>query len=215
MTQSSTKLFEQVRQMMRLKHYAYSTEKSYLNWIRRFIIFHDLRHPRTLGKDQIESFLSHLAVKEKVAASTQNLALNALLFLYRNVLNLPLEHEINAMRARRPKRIPTVLTTKEVQTVINLLQGHILLIAQLLYGSGLRISECTRLRVKDLDFERRQITIRDAKGAKDRYHQSFSRSSLRGGPPPPCLAQHDPESSQKGGEAIRDSQTHHPSHPAA
>lgn len=169
MTQPSTKLFEQARQMMRLKHYAYSTEQSYLNWMRRFILFHDLRHPRTLGKDQIESFLSHLAIKEKVAASTQNQALNALLFLYRNVLNLPLEHEINALRARRPKRIPTVLTPEEVQTVINLLQGHNLLIAQLLYGSGLRISECTRLRVKDLDFERRQITIRDAKGAKDRY----------------------------------------------
>lgn len=163
------KLLDQARRTLRLKHYAYSTEQSYLNWIRRFIRFHNLQHPRTLGKDQIESFLSHLAVNGKVAASTQNQALSALLFLYRNVLDQPLEHDLNAVRALRPKHVPTVLTPKEVQTIINMMRDHNRLIAQLLYGSGLRISECTRLRVKDLDFDRRQITIRDAKGAKDRY----------------------------------------------
>jgi integron integrase len=169
MSHPSIKLIEQTRQIMRLKHYAYSTERSYLNWIRRFILFHNLRHPRSLGNDQIESFLSHLAVDEKVAASTQNQALNALLFLYRNVLDHPLEYDLNAVRAKRPKRVPTVLTRDEVETVINLLQGNNRLMAQILYGSGLRVSECTRLRVKDIDFKRRQITIRDAKGAQDRF----------------------------------------------
>ena len=164
-----TKLLDQARKTLRLKHYAYSTERSYLNWIRRFIRFHDLRHPRNLGKGEIESFLSYLAVNGKVAASTQNQALNALLFLYRNVLNQPLEYDLNAVRAVRPKHVPTVLTPKEVHTIINMLRDQNRLIAQLLYGSGLRVSECVRLRVKDLDFERRQITVRDAKGRKDRF----------------------------------------------
>jgi integron integrase len=164
-----TKLLDQARKTLRLKHYAYSTERSYLNWIRRFIRFHNLQHPRTLGKEQIESFLSHLAVNGNVAASTQNQALSALLFLYRNVLDQPLEHNLNAMRAIRPKHVPTVLTPKEVQTIINMMRDQNRLMAQLLYGSGLRVSECVRLRVKDMDFERRQLTVRDSKGRKDRF----------------------------------------------
>ena len=169
MSLPSVKLLDQARTVMRLKHYAYRTERSYLNWMRRFIVFHNHNHPRSMGKEQIESFLSYLAIEGKVAASTQNQALNALLFLYRSVLHHPIDDDISAVRARRSKHIPTVLTKDEAMTVINLLQGHNLLMAQLLYGSGLRISECTRLRIKDLDFDRRQITIRDAKGAKDRY----------------------------------------------
>jgi integron integrase len=169
MSQPPTKLLNQAKQLMRLKHYAYSTERSYLNWIRRFILFHHLRHPRTMGKEQVESFLSHLALEKKVAASTQNQALNALLFLYREVLDQKLDHNLDAARARRSKHVPTVLTKAEVRTVINLTHSHHRLIAKLLYGSGLRISECTRLRVKDVDFEPRQIAVRDAKGGKDRY----------------------------------------------
>lgn len=122
-----------------------------------------------MGKEEIESFLTHLALKEKVAASTQNQALNTILFLYRHVLNQPFESELNSVRARRHKHVPTVLTREEVQSLINLMTGTNRLIAQMLYGSGLRVSECTRLRVKDLDFERLQITVRDTKGTRDRY----------------------------------------------
>jgi integron integrase len=164
----SVKLLDRARQSLRLKRYALSTERSYLNWIRRFIQFHNLQHPRTLGKEQIESFLSHLAVKENVAASTQNQALNAILFLYRNVLDQPLEHDLNAVRAHRQKHIPTVLTHDEVKTVLDLVSVRYHLTVQLLYGSGLRVSECVRLRIKDVDFEQRQINVRDAKGTKDR-----------------------------------------------
>jgi integron integrase len=169
MNNQSPKLIDQARTILRRKHYAYSTERCYIDWIRRFIQYHNHRHPRSMGKNEIETFLSHLAIKTKVAASTQNQALNALLFLYRNVLDQPFESELNSVRTRRPKRVPTVLTRKEAQSLINLMKGTNRLMTQLLYGSGLRVSECARLRVKDMDFERLQITVRDTKGNRDRY----------------------------------------------
>ena len=162
------KLLDRVRQALRRKHYSYRTEQAYIQWIKRFILFHNKRHPKEMGAPEIEAFLTHLAVEEHVAASTQNQALSALLFLYREVLGQALDISINAVRAKKPKRLPTVLTREEVQRVLAQLSGVHLLMAQLLYGSGLRLMECLRLRVKDLDFEQRQIIVRDGKGQKDR-----------------------------------------------
>lgn len=162
------KLLDQVREMIRLKHYSRRTEKSYVSWIRRFILFHDKRHPQDMGNREIEAFLTDLAVKQKVAASTQNQAFNALLFLYRIVLKKELEGQINAIRARRPRRLPTVLSRQEARQVIEAMSGTQQLVVKLLYGCGLRLLECLRLRVKDVDFERNEITIRDGKGMKDR-----------------------------------------------
>ncbi|HEY80229.1 MAG TPA: integron integrase [Caldilineae bacterium] len=139
-----------------------------MQWIKRFILFHNKRHPKEMGAPEIEAFLTHLAVEEHVAASTQNQALSALLFLYREVLGQEPDIAIHAVRAKKPKRLPTVLTREEVQRVLAHLSGVHLLMAQLLYGSGLRLMECLRLRVKDLDFEQRQIIVRDGKGQKDR-----------------------------------------------
>jgi integron integrase len=153
---------------MRLKHYSYRTEQAYVDWIRRFILFHHKRHPQEMGAQEIEAFLTHLAVHENVAASTQNQALQAILFLYREVLGREITEPIQAMRARKPKRLPTVLTREEVLLLFNQMSGIHKLIAQLLYGSGLRLMEALRLRVKDLDFEYRTITVRDGKGEKDR-----------------------------------------------
>jgi integron integrase len=153
---------------MRLKHYSYRTEQAYMDWIRRFILFHHKRHPQEMGAQEIEAFLTHLAVHENVAASTQNQALQAILFLYREVLGREITEPIQAMRARKPKRLPTVLTREEVLLLFNQMSGIHKLIAQLLYGSGLRLMEALRLRVKDLDFEYRTITVRDGKGEKDR-----------------------------------------------
>jgi integron integrase len=167
-TQHPPKLLDQVRYTLRRKHYSYRTEQAYVHWIKRFILFHDKRHPKDMGAPEIEAFLTHLAAEEKVAASTQNQALSALLFLYREVLKQPVGDEIHAARAKRPKRLPTVLTKKEVHAVLRHLSGVHLLMAQLLYGSGLRLMECVRLRVKDLDFARHQIIVRDGKGHKDR-----------------------------------------------
>ncbi len=165
---SSEKLLERARRVLRLKHYAYRTEQRYLAWIRRFILFHSKRHPIHMGQEEIEAFLTHLAVKEKVAASTQNQALNALLFLYRQVLNLPVDFPLSSVRARRPKRMPTVLSKEEVLLLLPCVEGTYNIMAELLYGSGLRVSECVRLRVKDVDFEQRHLAVRDGKGAKDR-----------------------------------------------
>ena len=162
------KLLEKVRDTLRIKHYAYKTEKQYLYWIRRFILFHNKTHPRTMGKTEIEAFLTHLATNENVAASTQNQALNAISFLYKTVLDLPFDFPLQNVRARRPKRLPTVLTRKEVFQIIDCMHDRYRLIIQLLYGSGLRINECVRLRVKDLDFGYHQIHVRDTKGNKDR-----------------------------------------------
>jgi integron integrase len=162
------KLLNQVRDAIRLKHYSIRTEKAYVAWVRRYILFHDKRHPNEMGSAEIEAFLTHLAVDQNVAASTQNQALSALLFLYRDVLRKDLDFPIDSIRAKRPKRLPTVLTKEEVLRVIGGLSGTYLLMAKLLYGSGLRLMECVRLRVKDVDFAQRQIVVRDGKGMEDR-----------------------------------------------
>ena len=163
------KLLDLVRETLRLKHYALRTEEAYVQWIRRFILFHNKRHPREMGMPEIRAFLTHLATEEHVAASTQTQALSALLFLYRQVLHQELDPlDLDAIRAQKPKRLPTVLTRVEVQRVLAQMTGIHLLMARLLYGSGLRLMECLRLRVKDVDFELHQITVRDGKGAQDR-----------------------------------------------
>ncbi len=163
------KLLDQMRDILRTRHYSIHTEKSYIQWARRYILFHNKRHPKEMGIPEIEAFLTHLVVNENVAASTQNQALAAILFLYRYVLKQPIPDEpIENIRSRKPKRLPTVLTHDEARRVIALLSGPHQLIAQILYGSGLRLNEALRLRVKDLDFERRQIIIRSGKGDKDR-----------------------------------------------
>ncbi|MEM8806478.1 MAG: integron integrase, partial [Cyanobacteria bacterium P01_G01_bin.38] len=153
---------------IRLKHYSYRTEQTYVQWIRRYILFHNKRHPKEMGVQEIESFLTHLAVKECVAASTQNQALSALIFLYRHVLQKPLDDRINAIRAKRSRKLPTVLTPHEVKSVIQQMSGVHRLLAQLLYGSGLRLREAMQLRIKDLDFSQRQIVVRDTKGQEGR-----------------------------------------------
>jgi len=161
-------ILEQTRQALRRKHYALKTEQAYLNWIRRYILFHSKRHPVHLGGADLEAFLTHLAIQQNVAAPTQNQALSAILFLYKHVLHRPLDIELHSVRARRPKHLPVVLTRDEVRSLLVCLQGTNRLIAQLLYGSGLRITECLRLRVKQVDFAQRQLIIRDGKGGKDR-----------------------------------------------
>ena len=162
------KLLEQVRDVLRTKHYAYSTEQSYLDWIKRYILFHQKRHPNEMGEAEVEAFLTHLAVDGNVSASTQNQALSALLFLYRHVLKQPLGNSIEAVRAKQSKHLPTVLTVDEVIRLLQYMDGMPQLIAKLLYGSGLRIKEGLRLRVKDLDFGQSQIIVRDTKGDRDR-----------------------------------------------
>lgn len=162
------KLLEQVRDVLRTKHYAYSTEQSYLDWIKRYILFHQKRHPNEMGEAEVEAFLTHLAVDGNVSASTQNQALSALLFLYRHVLKQPLGNSIEAVRAKQSKHLPTVLTVDEVIRLLQYMDGLPQLIAKLLYGSGLRIKEGLRLRVKDLDFGQSQIIVRDTKGDRDR-----------------------------------------------
>lgn len=160
---------DQVRQVLRYHHYAYRTEQTYCDWIVRFIRFHGGKtHPKNMGKSEIESFLSHLAVQQEVAASTQSQALNALVFLYKHVLDLPLEGEIEAVRARRHPRPPVVMTQDEVRRVLGEMRGEHLLMARLLYGGGLRLMEGIRLRVQDLDFNGAKIYIRGGKGGKGR-----------------------------------------------
>ena len=161
-------LLEQVRTAIRRKHYSYRTEQTYVDWIRRFTRFHQNRHPRSLGPEEVTSFLSYLAVERHVAAATQNQALSAILFLYREVLHIDLDLPLGTVRAKKPKRLPTVLTREEVQKVIAFMTGLHQLVAEILYGSGLRVTECVRLRVKDLDFKYRLILVRDGKGEKDR-----------------------------------------------
>ena len=161
------KLLDQVRDAICLKHFSIRTEQAYVNWIKRYIHFHNVRHPAEMGKPEVQAFLTHLAVERNVAASTQNQALSALLFLYKKVLHQDLG-PIEAMRARKPKRLPSVLTKAEIRRVLDHLSGTHLLMAKLLYGSGLRLMECLRLCVKDLDFAQHQIFVRDGKGEKDR-----------------------------------------------
>ena len=168
-TQKTTpKLLDQVRGKIRLKHYSIRTEQAYTDWIKRFILHFGKRHPNELGAAEVEQFLTHLAVEGKVAASTQNQAKSALLFLYKEVLELELPWLDNVERAKTPKRLPVVLNRDEVHAILSRLSGTHWLIASLLYGSGMRILECLRLRVKDVDFKRREILIRDGKGFKDR-----------------------------------------------
>lgn len=162
------KLLDVVREVIRLKHYSYRTEQSYLNWIKRYLRFHNGEHPREMGKVEIQAFLTHLAVEGNVAASTQNQALSALLFLYRHVLEIDTEGISEFARAKRPKRLPTVLTKVEVQAVMQHLMGVERLVIQFLYGSGLRLSEALNLRVKDIDFAQHQVIVRDTKGNEDR-----------------------------------------------
>ncbi len=162
------RLLDRVREAIRARHYSRRTEKTYVAWIRRYILFHGKRHPAEMGPVEITQFLSCLAVKEKVAASTQNQALSALLFLYREVLQQDLPWLDGVVRAKRPERLPVVLTRDEVRAVLDRLHGVPRVMALLLYGAGLRLLECARLRIKDVDFASHQIVVRDGKGHKDR-----------------------------------------------
>ena len=162
------KLLDRVREAIRTRHYSYRTEQTYVAWIRRFIRFHEYRNPTEMGGPDIESFLTHLAVDRRVSASTQSQALAALLFLYKHVLDVDLPWLNNVVRANRPRRLPVVLSREEVDRVLGHLEPPYRLIASLLYGSGLRLSEALRLRVKDIDLARRKLLVRDGKGAKDR-----------------------------------------------
>src|SRR6266403_1675658 len=162
------KLLDQVRDVIRRKHFSIRTEQSYTEWIRRFILFHNKRHPREMAEAEVTEFLTHLARDGHVAASTQNQALSALLFLYKEVLKQQIGWIDQVERASKPRRVPVVLSRREVNRIFAHLHGTPKLMAALLYGSGLRLMECVRLRVKDIDFALAQITVRDAKGGKDR-----------------------------------------------
>lgn len=167
-TAREPRLLDQVRDAIRRRHYSYRTEQSYLQWIRRYIYFHQKRHPREMGEPEIAAFLTNLAVQRQVSASTQNQALNALLFLYKHVLEMDVGLIHGVVRAKRPKRLPLVMTREEVQAVLCRLSGRDWLLACLMYGAGLRVMESIRLRVKDIDFGLKQIVVRDGKGQKDR-----------------------------------------------
>jgi integron integrase len=180
------RLLDQVRDAIRRRHYSLRTEDTYVHWIKRFIYFSGKRHPAELGAAEVTAFLNHLARERDVAASTQNQALSALLFLYREVLATPLPWLEELERVRRPARVPTVLTREEMRCLLAQMQGTKWLMASLLYGAGLRLRECLKLRVKDLDFGYRQIVVRDGKGAKDRVtmlpqsvHESLTRHLVR------------------------------------
>jgi integron integrase len=163
-----SQLLEQVREAVRTRHYSIRTEEAYIRWVREYILFVEKRHPADLGAREVSAFISHLAVGRKVAASTQTQALSALLFLYREVLTLPIGWVDDVERAKKPKRLPVVFTREEARAVLGHLREEAWLMASLLYGSGLRLMECARLRVKDVDIARLQIAVRDGKGGKDR-----------------------------------------------
>ena len=167
-TPTPPKLLDRLRAACRVRHYSIRTEDAYADWCRRFVLFHGKRHPREMAEPEVNAFLTHLAVDGHVAASTQNQALCALLFLYEHVLDRPLDRLGGVIRANRPRRLPVVLTREEVRRVLAELDGTYRLMGQLMYGSGLRLLECLRLRVKDLDFDRTEITVREGKGNKDR-----------------------------------------------
>jgi len=162
------RLFDEVRNRLRFKHYSHRTEQSYLSWIRRYILFHGKQHPRDMGAREVTAFLSHLATHGKVASATQNQALSALLFLYKEVLGQDLPWLTEIERAKKPKHLPVVLGRSEINRLLAHLEGTHRLMAQLMYGTGLRLMECVRLRVKDIDLEQREIMVRDGKGGKDR-----------------------------------------------
>lgn len=163
------RLLEQVSDALRVRHYSYRTEQTYIEWIRRYILFHKKRHPKEMGETEIKAFISYLASERKVAASTQNQALSSILFLYRVVLQQEIALPPDLIRPSKPTRIPTVLTHNEAMSVINQMRGIPRLMTKILYGSGLRLNECLRLRVKDIDFENRQIIVRGGKGDDDRF----------------------------------------------
>ena len=162
------RLLDQVRRRLRVGHYSIRTEQTYIAWIKRYILFYGKRHPKEMGKGEIEAFLTYLAVERSVSAATQNQALNAILFLYRTVLEINVDWMTEVVRAKRNPRIPVVMSEAEVRRVLAHLSGTYAVIASLLYGSGLRLMEAVRLRIKDVDFDYRQIVVRDGKGAKDR-----------------------------------------------
>lgn len=162
------RLLDRVRAAIRTRHYSIRTEEAYVGWIRRFVLFHGKRHPDEMGEAEINAFVSDLATRGRVASSTQTQALSALLFLYREVLGRPVESLGDVVRAKRPERLPVVLTREEVRAVLARLDGSPRLVATLLYGTGMRLMECLRLRVKDVDFGLNQILVRDGKGMKDR-----------------------------------------------
>lgn len=162
------RLLDTMRERIRVKHYSIRTEETYLQWAKRFILFHQKRHPAEMGAPEVEAFLSHLAVQGNVAASTQNQALAAILFLYKEVLHIDLPWLEGVTRAKKPQRLPVVLTKDEVKQLLSNIEGVHHLMASLMYGTGMRLMECVRLRVKDMDFARREITVREGKGNKDR-----------------------------------------------
>lgn len=162
------KLLDQVRDVIRKRHYSIRTEQAYVDWARRYILFHKKHHPKDMGEKEIAQFISHLATDRKVAASTQNQALNAIVFLYKRVLNIELGDFGHMERAKKPEKLPTVMARKEVNQVLSSMSGINQLMAKLLYGCGLRLMECVRMRVKDIDFEQNHIIVRDGKGMKDR-----------------------------------------------
>jgi integron integrase len=161
-------LLERVRECCRVRHYSLRTERAYVDWIRRFVMANDKRHPRNMGAVEVEAFLSRLATQDDVAASTQNQALSALLFLYREVLGIQLPWMESVVRAKRPQKIPAVLSRAEVTRLLALMDGQVALMASLLYGTGMRLMECVRLRVQDVGFDRNEICVRNGKGGKDR-----------------------------------------------
>jgi len=162
------KLMERMRMELRGRHYSRRTERCYIHWARQFIVFHNMRHPTEMGEPEINAFLNHLALRRHVSSSTQNQALSAILFLYRHVLGREVGKMDPVVRARKVKRLPVVLTREEVRAVLDHLHGQCWIMAGLLYGTGLRVSECLQLRVQDIDFRANQIVVRDAKGGKDR-----------------------------------------------
>lgn len=168
-TTPKPKLLDQVREAIRMRHYSPKTEESYVHWIKRFIFFHNKRHPAEMGEKEIAQFLSSLASQLHVSASTQNQALNAILFLYREVLRKEIGYIDGVVRAKRPHRLPVVLTRQEVKTILGILDHSDWLMMVLLYGAGLRLMECLQLRVKDIDFTSNQIVVRAGKGDKDRH----------------------------------------------
>ena len=168
-TSQPPKLLDRLRAAVRVKHYSYSTEQSYVAWARRYIRFHGLRHPAQLGAEHVEAFLNHLATDRRVSASTQNQALAALLFLYRHVLGVDLPWLHNLTRAKPRQRVPTVLSRQEIARLLRNVRGTEGTVIRLLYGTGMRIMEALRLRIMDVDFDRHEITVRNGKGAKDRH----------------------------------------------
>ena len=162
------KLLDQVRDVIRKKHYSIRTEQAYVDWAKRYILFHKKHHPKDMGEKEIAQFISHLATDRRVASSTQNQALNAIVFLYKRVLNIELGDFGHMERAKKPEKLPTVMARTEVNKVLSSMSGINQLMAKLLYGCGLRLMECVRLRVKDIDFEQNHIIVRDGKGMKDR-----------------------------------------------